>query len=489
MRLPRIMLAAPASGSGKTMITCGILQALKTRGDCPASFKCGPDYIDPMFHAQVIGTASRNLDPYFTDRKTTRHLFARSAAAAGISVMEGVMGLYDGLGGITPAASSYDLASMTETPVVLVVNAKGMSLSVVPFLKGFADYEQTALENLAKKEKEERIQNGFQIRGVILNRITEMTYRMLKPVIEEQTGLRVFGYVPVLDACRVESRHLGLVTPGEIADLQERICELAKELKKTVDLDGLKELAHSAPDYDDSELELPVAVQQNKSAPEIKGREGAGPVIAVARDEAFCFYYQDNLELLKLLGARLVEFSPLHDGKPPQGISGMLFGGGYPELYARALSENTAMREAVRTALSSGMPYLAECGGFMYLQEKMQDMEGNSYPMAGVIEGESYRTKRLGRFGYIELTPGENQLLGEGTIRGHEFHYFDSTDPGNSYSAKKPVTGREWQCIHGTKNSAAGYPHLYYWSNPRFAAQFLRQAERYGFWQRAKDNN
>lgn len=519
MHLPRIMIAAPASGSGKTMITCGLLQALKERGKNPASFKCGPDYIDPMFHSRVIGTPSRNLDTFFTDDQTTRYLFARSAAEAGISVLEGVMGFYDGLGGITPKASSFDLARVTETPVVLVVDAKGMSLSLIPFLKGFVEYQRTAATGIYSGRDREKTDcasgcSDSRIRGVILNRVTAMTYQLLKPLIEEQTGLTALGYVPVLEACRVESRHLGLVTPDEIADLQQRVATLARELEKTVDMEALLSLADRALDYE--ELQEPAVLQTLcDSAPEygiskeprelqpfvdstsgydklqqsmgLQGEccpadgEGHTISIAVARDEAFCFYYQDNLDLLEQLGAQLVFFSPLHDRTLPEDCCGLILGGGYPELYAGALSENVQMRELIREAVKKGMPYLAECGGFMYLHETMQDMEGRPYPMVGAVAGESYRTKRLGRFGYITLQTGEQQLLLPGEeIRGHEFHYFDSTDCGTDYHAVKPVTGRSWDCIHGTKQSAAGYPHLYYWSNPRFAARFVEAARSYG---------
>ncbi len=520
--LPRIMIAAPSSGSGKTMITCGILAALQKRGENPSAFKCGPDYIDPMFHTQVLGTSSGNLDPFFTEYRTTRYLFAKHAKDAGISVMEGVMGLYDGLGGVTAQASSYDLAQVTQTPIVLVVNAKGMSLSVVPFLKGFADYERTAKKSgsLTGARSEEKEQENL-IRGVILNRTTQMTYRMLKPVIEEQTGLNVYGYVPPLDVCRVESRHLGLVTPDEIQDLCVRIDMLAEELEKSIDLDGLVALGRTAQPYGESELALPEAAAgcrqklwtalpetadgcrqklgdilpetanrcrqelefwqtREPDSTTVQGKSVNALRIGVARDEAFCFYYRDNLELLEFLGAELVLFSPLHDTHLPEGISALLLGGGYPELYAKELSKNSGMRREIKEALLCGMPYLAECGGFMYLHDEMEDMEGKRYPMVGIVKGASYRTDRLGRFGYLSLSAKDGQLLPEHTkIRGHEFHYFDSTDCGSAYTAVKPVTGRTWSCIHGTQRSAAGYPHLHYWSNPAFAAAFISQAIQY----------
>ncbi|MCD7812904.1 MAG: cobyrinate a,c-diamide synthase [Lachnospiraceae bacterium] len=505
--LPRIMLAAPSSGSGKTMITCGILEAFCRRGLNPASFKCGPDYIDPMFHSRVIGTPSRNLDTFFTDPLITRYLFAKTAKNAGISVLEGVMGFYDGLGGISEKASSYDLAAVTDTPVILVVNARGMSLSVIPLIQGYLNYQK---------------QYGREvIRGVILNQTTKMTCLLLKDEIEKQTGVRVYGYVPRLDDAAVESRHLGLVTPGEIADMKVRLARLGEELEQCLDLDGLIALAQKASDFADEELVLPecvrVCVENQKSSGNIAESdketsrmdgivfqekhdarsEYSGARIAVAQDEAFCFYYQDNLELLELLGATLVPFSPLKDTALPEQIGGLILGGGYPELYARQLSENKSMLQSIRAAIADGLPYLAECGGFMYLHETMEDMDGTAWPMCGCIQGQSYRTKKLGRFGYISLRLNGSEweeerprmvsdikkrkiaqqvsgfLLPDETIRAHEFHYFDSTDPGSAYTAEKPNGKRTWNCMHVTDHSAAGYPHLYYWSNPEFAARFL----------------
>lgn len=465
LHLPRIMLAAPSSGSGKTMITCGLLQALKNRGLEPASFKCGPDYIDPMFHSKVIGAKSRNLDTFFTEDKVTRYLFARTASGAGISVLEGVMGIYDGLGGTSVKASSYDLASVTDTPVILVVNARGMSLSVIPMIRGYLDYQKRF--------------GNMVIRGVILNQMTKMTYLLLKDEIEKQTGVRLLGYVPKLEDCMIESRHLGLVMPDEVADLQRKLQKLSGELEQCLDLEGILALAQEAEDYREEEAEW-----------EFPEKLSSHPRIAVAMDEAFCFYYQDNLELMKELGAELVFFSPLHDKGLPEHTDGLLLGGGYPELYAKTLSENMGMKEQIRTAIENGIPYLAECGGFMYLHESMEDMEGNKYPMCGCIAGEAYRTPKLSRFGYVHLSanhtavqqeePENGQLLADGEmIRAHEFHYFDSTDPGRDYHAKKPNGRRQWDCIHGTHVSAAGYPHLYYWSNPEFVLRFLRKAEEY----------
>lgn len=532
IHLPRLMLAAPSSGSGKTMLTCGILQAFADRGLSPASFKCGPDYIDPMFHTKVIGTPSRNLDTFFTDRETTRHLFAKNAVAAGISVLEGVMGIYDGLGGVSPRASSYELAASTDTPVILVVNARGMSISAVPLIQGYLDYQKTAAEQIAAACAEgsaserpgglpaskaatgasttlETVAGGSVIRGVILNRTTKMTYLLLKEEIERQTGVRVFGYVPRLDDCVIESRHLGLVTPDEITDVRQTLRRLGSELEQCLDMEGILALAQEAPDYGEDELCPPAYARRYFAAPSART-----PRIAVASDEAFCFYYQDNLELLEQLGAKLVYFSPLRDAHLPEHIGGLILGGGYPELYAGRLAENVSMKKEIRAALADGMPYLAECGGFMYLHEEMEDMESRSHAMCGVISGKAYRTPKLSRFGYITLGLAEKiadgqseqagrepdgrngddnlrtggQLLALGQIiRGHEFHYFDSTNPGADYLAKKPTGKRQWTCIHGNEKSAAGYPHLYYWSNPAFAAAFVEQAAQYAAGESRKD--
>ena len=446
-KVPRILLGAAASGSGKTLITCGLLQALKNRKLQVTSFKCGPDYIDPMFHSRVIGTKSRNLDSFFADEDTMRYLLEKNARDCEISVIEGVMGYYDGLAGISPKASAYDVAKITKTPAVLIVNAKGMSLSAAAFIKGFVEYQEDS-----------------QIRGVILNQVSSMMYPRLKQIIEEELSIKVYGYVPVVKDCVLESRHLGLVMPEEIVDLQQKLMELAEILEKSVDIDGLLELAEHAE-------ELPV-----QESP-VAYHTGRKIKIALAKDEAFCFFYQDNLELLEEMGAELVPFSPIHDKKLPEHIDGMLFHGGYPELYAKKLSENKEMLAAVCAAVQTGIPYMAECGGFMYLHQEMEDMEGHSWPMAGVIHGKSWRTPRLTRFGYITLEDGT--CFGEhvGAIRAHEFHYFDSDRCGEAYTAKKPLSSRSWKCIHSDGQGMSGFPHMYYYSNLRVPEQFLRACE------------
>lgn len=450
MSMPRILLGAAASGSGKTMITCGVLQALVNRGLQVSSFKCGPDYIDPMFHTTVIGTRSRNLDTFFTGENLTNYLFAKNATGTDISVMEGVMGYYDGLGGISTEASAYDLASVTRTPAVLIVNTKGMSLSVLAQIKGFLEYRENS-----------------QIQGVILNQMSPMIYQEVRRLIEEQLPVKVYGYVPVIKDFVLESRHLGLVMPEEVEDLSRKVKGLADVMEKTLDMDGLIRLAQTAPR----------PVYTKPQVPHVSET----PVIAVARDSAFCFYYQDNLDLLKEMGAELVEFSPIKDSRLPENADGLLLGGGYPELFAKELSENTSMLESIRQAVGRGMPLMAECGGFMYLHNRMEGMDGVSYSLAGVIDGHVYRTEKLGRFGYIELTAIEDQMAGAAgeTVRGHEFHYFDSTNCGGNFLARKPLRKRSWNCIHGTETMTVGFPHLHYYSNMKVPFGFICRCEAY----------
>lgn len=468
MKIPRIMLAAPSSGSGKTLITCGLLQALKNKGLKLASFKCGPDYIDPLFHTRVLGVPSRNLDTYFSGRELTRALFGTHAQQADLAVMEGVMGFYDGVAGVTLTASSWELADVTDTPVILVINMRGMSLSVAALIQGFL-----------------QMQPKSHIGGVILNQTSEVMCRQLEPVIQERCGIPVIGFVPKVSDCVIESRHLGLVTPAELTDLQERIEKLAEILADTLDLDAIIRLAQEASNMTWTPLEqfLPEEYQdrvkkQNAEAKEVQTETLR---IGVARDEAFCFYYEDNLDLLRMLGAETVFFSPLHDEKLPEHLQGLLIGGGYPELYAKQLSENESMRGEIREKIEAGMPYLAECGGFMYLHETMEDMQKCSWPMAGVLKGNAYYTGKLGRFGYVELTAKEDQMLcqsGE-QIKAHEFHYFDSTENGAAFHAAKPKRSRGWDCIQAGVAYAAGFPHLYYYSNPKFAANFVEACRRY----------
>ncbi len=463
MKLPRFMIAAPASGSGKTLTVCGILQLLKNRGMNVAAFKCGPDYIDPMFHTKVIGTSSRNLDVFFTGTARTKLLMAEHAENCDISVVEGVMGYYDGIGLDSSTGGASDLAARTGTPVFLLVPAKGVSLSIIPVIKGFLDY-----------------QKHHNIKGIILNRISPMLYPRMKKMIEEQLKIAVVGYIPQLEDIHLESRHLGLVLPGEIENLRSDLNRLADELEKSLDIDEMLAIASQASDFDDIELNTEKK-KIDKIMQQYHCRRDSGTRlrIAVAQDEAFCFSYADNLRLLEEYGAEIVEFSPIHDRELPEGIHGLIMHGGYPELYVRQLSENQSMLSSVRQAVENGIPTIAECGGFLYLHETLADIKGIEYPMCGILSGSAHYTGKLQRFGYVTLTEGK--FLGEsiGELRAHEFHYYDSDDYGDDFLAVKPVGNRSWKCGRGTDTLYAGFPHLYFFSNPAEAGVFLKKCAEY----------
>ena len=448
----RIMIAAPQSGSGKTLITCALLQALKEKNYHLESFKCGPDYIDPMFHKTVLGISSRNLDPFFTEDSITRMLLAKGQDSRDLAVIEGVMGLYDGLGGIREEASSYALAKATNTPIILTVNARGMGRSLLALLSGFLQYDTAHL-----------------IKGVILNQTPSSFASVLSKEIEETFHIPVVASFPVRDDVRIESRHLGLVMPYELEDIQSRLKIASQVLCENANIEQILEIAKSAPKL---EYDVKRDIKQKLTEKTIR--------IGVARDEAFCFYYEDNLDLLKSLGAKLIFFSPLHDDTLPKDLDGILFGGGYPELYLKELEENESMRNSVKSAIENKMPSLAECGGFMYLHDTIFDSEKKPYKMAGVIHACCMKKERLVRFGYLTLNSKTDSFLQKGeTIRGHEFHYYDSEDNGECAIAKKPVGTRSWECVHAGSDHWWGFAHLSYYSNPKFAEKFAEACRSY----------
>ena len=448
----RIMIAAPQSGSGKTLITCALLQALKEKNYYLESFKCGPDYIDPMFHKTVLGISSRNLDPFFTEDSITRMLLAKGQDSRDLAVIEGVMGLYDGLGGIREEASSYALAKATNTPILLTVNARGMGRSLLALLSGFLQYDTAHL-----------------IKGVILNQTPSSFASVLAKEIEETFHIPVVASFPVRDDVRIESRHLGLVMPYELEDIQSRLKIASQVLCENANIEQILEIAKSAPKL---EYDVKRDIKQKLTEKTIR--------IGVARDEAFCFYYEDNLDLLKSLGAKLIFFSPLHDDTLPKDLDGILFGGGYPELYLKELEENESMRNSVKSAIENKMPSLAECGGFMYLHDTIFDSEKKPYKMAGVIHACCMKKERLVRFGYLTLNSKTDSFLQKGeTIRGHEFHYYDSEDNGECAIAKKPVGTRSWECVHAGSDHWWGFAHLSYYSNPKFAEKFAEACRSY----------
>ena len=433
---PRLVVGGTGSGCGKTTVVCAILQALKNRRHSVASFKCGPDYIDPMFHSEIIGAPSTNIDLFFSDESAARSLFAKHAGE--LNVIEGVMGYYDGIAMDSEMASTHHMARALNAPSILVVNVRGIALSAAAVVNGYL-----------------KLREPSGIRGVIFNNASAATYPSLKAAVEKECGVPVYGYLPHDPEYALESRSLGLVTAQEVKDLRGKMQLLADQAEESIDLDGLIGLMQS---------QTPIEMEHSHT-----GKMG-DVRIAVARDKAFCFYYRDNLEMLEELGAQLIWFSPLEDKNLPA-CDGLMLGGGYPELHAEQLSGNRTMLDNIKAAVLGGLPTIAECGGFMYLTDSI---EGEA--MVGAIGTDCLNTEKLRRFGYITITADRDSLLlakGQ-SIRGHEFHYFDADDPGQGLSAHKP-SGRSWKCAHINDALYAGYPHVYFPSNPEVAKRFIKK--------------
>ena len=508
----KIVIAADRSGAGKTTVSCGLLAVLKKRSVKVQSFKCGPDYIDPMFHRRVLGVPSGNLDSFFTDDVTLRRIFRARVVESGaeLALVEGVMGYYDGLGGVSSRASTWEIAHILDAPTILVLDAKGASVSIAALVRGMMQF---------KEERE--VQSG--IRGLILNRVSPMFYPRLKSVIEAYCpGIEVLGYLPELPELQVPSRHLGLVEPAEIEDFQRWTERVAAQMEESVEVERLLEIAGvdvlnipqtqgnaafvqpvtcRAMEDEDSErstveaeisgtdavLAAPDKASSAMNGLKCRARALERPVrIAVSEDEAFNFTYEENRALLRQLGAELVPFSPLHDAALPADTDGLLLSGGYPELYKDALHANASMRASVAEAVRQGLPTIAECGGYMYLLDAIEQV-----PMCGVLTGDAERKPRLVRFGYVEAETRRDSVLGPaGTVlRGHEFHRYDCDFNGADCTLTKPAAGhgraatsaRSYEGIYLTDSLAAGFPHFYYWSNPAALAHFL---ERCRMWRK-----
>ena len=439
--IPQLMTAAPASGSGKTTVVCALLRALRRRGLDPCAFKCGPDYIDPMFHRAALEVPSCNLDLYLTDPARLRQLYSAHLAGHGAAVVEAAMGYYDGAG-LTDAASGWQTADTLGLPVLLVVRPGGASLTLAAQIKGLQAFRPDS-----------------HLAAILLNGCSASYADRLAPLLERETGLPVVGCLPTLEAARLPSRHLGLYTAGEIQDLSPRLDALADALEAGADLDKLLAVCRR-----------PAPVSAPAQAAPVRAR------IAVARDEAFCFCYPETLETLARAGAECVFFSPMRDAALPE-ADALYLPGGYPELYAEALSKNAPLRRAVAAAVAAGMPTVAECGGFLYLGQTLADEAGSVWPMAGVLPGDGFRAGRLVRFGYADLTAREDSLLfraGE-RVPVHEFHHWDSTCPGDALEAEKP-DGRRWRCGFAGPRLYAGFPHLYLAGRPRLAERLVSAA-------------
>ena len=430
----RIVISAFGSGSGKTTVSLALLAALKEKKISVQSFKCGPDYIDPLLHSRIIEKPVFHCDLFFQDEEQLKESFARHCEDKDLALIEGAMGFYDGING-SEKNSCFEIAKTLSCPVILVCDPRGMGATLAALLRGICDFKKDS-----------------NVCGVIFTKIRPALYEYYKKIVRENSSLEVCGFIPENTDIVIKNRHLGLVTDRveekKLADLGRRYLDLEKILKL-------------------SKKALPLYYSSKASLPESRLK------IAVARDEAFNFYYEENLDCLRAAGGEIVYFSPLHDRTLPENTAGIYIGGGYPELYAGKLSENTSMLKALREAKKNNIPIFAECGGFMYLHESFET-ENKSYEMAGLIKGSCHMTERLVRFGYIELrAKKDGPLLKKGEkIKAHEFHYSDSDNCGSCLEAVRP-NGRVWNSYISENNLFAGYPHLFFPSFPEFAGRFI----------------
>ncbi len=455
-KLPRILIAGTHSGVGKTTLTLALMAELRKRGLEVQGFKVGPDYIDPSHHTAVTGRPSRNLDTWMMGADACLESFRCAVMQADISVIEGVMGLYDGHRDGSGAGSTAELARLLEAPVILLVDAKGLAQSAAALVMGYKGFDPKV-----------------STAGVILNDVSSGKHlKFLKDPIERHCGLPVLGYMGRESRFALPERHLGLIPHGEGTVGTGFYSRLAEVLEH-VDVGRILDIAVSAP-------EMPAQPAVNI----FHHSENQVPVrIALARDEAFSFYYEDNLELLRSLGAELIPFSPLRDPALPSDIDAIYIGGGFPELHARELESNKAIRTELRTAADNGVVVYGECGGMMYLLETLIDFEGGSYKMSGVLPGASQMTKKRQGLGYVDVRSTNDNILckrGE-TFRGHIFHWSTLKEVSESttfaYEVSRPGGGTRPDGIF-RDNVLASYTHVHFAGKPCMAMRLLTSARR-----------
>ncbi len=428
MKIPRLVIAGTHSGVGKTSVATALMAALSRRGLRVQPFKAGPDFIDPSFHRVACRRTSRNLDGWMLRRETNIEIFARASADADVAIVEGVMGLFDGRDPLSEEGSTAEMAKWLGAPVVLVADASAMARSAAALVHGFESFD-----------------SELDVAAVLSNRVGGAGHAgILRDAVQSCCRAIPVGFLPVDERIRIPERHLGLVMADEVLTC-DRLSALADWIEAGVDIAGLLKLAETRA--------LEIAETCVERAP-----KAARVRIGVARDQAFCFYYQDNLDVLAENGAEIVYFSPLADSDLPAGVGGLYLGGGYPELHAARLSANSSIRSAVRRFAAEGGPVYAECGGFMYLTEAIVDACGTEHAMAGVFPTRARMQKKLAALGYLEVETAEGDR-----VRGHEFRY-SNIDP-------MPEEG----LLHRTGRVVAGYPHLHFRSCPRFGARFVER--------------
>jgi cobyrinic acid a,c-diamide synthase len=451
------MVASPATGSGKTTVTLALIAALTRRGLVVQSFKCGPDFIDPAHHAHVAGRSSRNLDSWMLDSQANREIFHHGSEGADIAVVEAMMGLFDGVTGAGEQGSSAEIAKQLDLPVVLVLDASMAARSIAAVIQGFENFDA-----------------DLKMAGVILNRVgSEGHLHFLQQAIAASCKSPVLGSLPHTPALHIPERHLGLVTAAERPLSTEQVSLLADLAERHIDLDALLRVCGDVASYVSTEADVPSGTHNPDSVPKVR--------IGVPRDQAFCFYYEDNLEMLRSEGAEVVEFNSLQCSSLPAGLDALYFGGGYPELFAQQLSDNQPLIRDVRQFVSSGKPVYAECGGLIYLSDRLRTLDGYTFQMAAVLPLAIEMTGGLVHFGYTEVTFERDCLLGKrGEVaRGHSFHYSKMTELGevdHAYRTAYTLSGRSELEGLVKGNVLASYIHLHFKSNHGLAASLVAHA-------------
>ncbi|MBP2627075.1 MAG: Cobyrinic acid A,C-diamide synthase [Firmicutes bacterium] len=449
--IPRIIIAGTQSGIGKTTIVTGLLAALKQQGLTVQSYKVGPDYIDPGYHQLASGKVAHNLDTWLVPTDKVVPIFAKTAIGNDIVIVEGVMGLYDG--GRQGVSSTAAIAKMLKAPVILVIDAKSMGESAAAIALGYKMYDQEV--NLV---------------GVIINRLGSKAHQKMVTEALERIGIPVLGCIYRNEAISMPERHLGL-TPVTEHHAQDIIAELCEQISEQVDVTKIISIANSAP-------ELSAMIENQKAAVQSSRTVRIG----VAQDEAFSFYYPESLEVLKTMGAEIIPFSPLNDTHLPN-VDGLLFGGGFPEMFVSQLASNVSMRQSIADACLANIPVYAECGGFMYLTQKIIDFDGKQYDMVGAIPTTCSMQSKLQTVGYVEATAlTENVLCAVGdNLRGHEFHFSlmnndDSFEPFPwAFEFKKVRTGAIYPGGYAHGNILASYLHMHFAGHEQAAGRFINK--------------
>lgn len=459
--MKKIVIAGAYSGVGKTTISLGLMRALKNKNKKVQPFKVGPDYIDPMYHRYVTGEYSRNLDSYMLDDEQIKYVFQNASQGKDISIIEGVMGLYDGLGSDIQKHSTSYISKLLKAPVILVIDAKGMGSSSAAMVLGY--------KNLDK---------DVDIVGVIVNNVrTERHYKIVKESIEKYCGIEVLGYLPPNEDMKLGSRHLGLIPTEEVRDLEDKLDIIEENILKYIDVDRIVELSEG--ENITSGFELSMFYDDI----DVK-RLANGKTVAVAYDQAFNFYYPDNIDLFQKIGLKIEHFSPLNDEKVPEADI-IYIGGGYPEVFADKLEQNVSMRRSIKEACENNVAIYAECGGLMYLGNTLIDNDGKRYEMVGAINGYSKMGKNLKRFGYCVATAKLDNLITDAgqQICGHEFHSSEFyTDEETSFSVKKIADDKvidEWEGGYFVNNTLATYLHIHFYNNLSILCYMLVNAEKY----------